>query len=140
MFSLDFSPSIWTLTCLGTFSFQIHYVLCIVIVSIIPSLLPRSIYNKRIFFFLTLLPKKFSSLTPFEKKFQNDSLSFLFFFFFFIFFPIPAVSNGGTEPMADTCPTVTGWRDWTVFFFVPAVLNDGTDFFSFFFGTTFIYN
>jgi len=81
------------------------------------------------FFFLTLFAKKISSLTPFEIFFSKWPT--FIFGFFFVFFSIPAVSNGGTERMADTCPTITGWRDWTVFFFVPAVLTGGTDFFFF---------
>jgi len=61
----------------------------------------------REFFFLTLFAKKILSLTPFEKKIPKWP-TFIFGFFFFVFFFIPAVSNGGTECMFDTCPTVTG--------------------------------
>ena len=100
------------------------------------------------FFFLTLLPNFFLSLTSFEKKFPKWP-TFILGVFFFVVFLIPAVSNRGNEPLPDTCQSVTGWRDWTFFFkiffsFPPFQLAGLTFYFYFsffyFFGTTYIYN
>ena len=96
------------------------------------------------FFFPNPIAKKKFKSDPLWKKISKMT-HFHFWFFFFVFFSIPAIWNGGTEPMADTCPTVTGWRDWTVFFFKFFFRSPRFDwrdwlFFFVFFGTTFIYN
>jgi len=59
------------------------------------------------FFFLTLMPKKILSLTPFEKK-NFKMTHFHFLGIFFVVFLISAVSNGGNEPLPDTYQSVTG--------------------------------
>jgi len=92
--------------------------------------------------------KSFFFIRPYmSKKFQIWLLSdlfpkmthFLFLVVFFFVFLIPAIWDGGNEPLSDTCQIMTGWCRFNYFFFGSRQLKRRKWIFDFFFHFLFFY-